>query len=266
MRTLTDLLADVLAAVQEAGDIIRNHAEKPRNIAYKGRIDLVTATDVAVEEFLRQRLATLLPGAHFLAEEGSPDAPLEENTWIIDPIDGTTNFAHGLPFVATSIGLWQNGEVILGVVNAPLIDECFSAIKGGGAYRNNTAIRVSSTETLERSLVATGFPYAIEEELPGLLGRMGRVLLQTRGIRRYGAAALDLAYVAAGKYEGFYERCLNPWDMAAGWLLVREAGGVVSKMDGLPFTLVSHEILATNGKIHDELQKLMYAAEDAFEA
>lgn len=262
MSSLAALLTDVVTAVQEAGDIIRDHAKRPRDIHYKGRIDLVTATDVAVEDFLRRRLSAILPGSRFLAEESSPTAGIEENTWIIDPVDGTTNFAHNLPFVATSIGLWRDGDIILGVVNGPLIGECFTALRGGGAFCNNAPLRVSSTPDLEHSLVATGFPYAIEEELPGLLRRLDRVLPRTQGVRRYGAAALDLAYVAAGRYEGFYERRLNPWDVAAGWLLVREAGGAVTRMDGTPFALRHHDIVATNGAIHTALCGLMYGDED----
>ena len=258
MQTLTALTADVAAIAREAGGIVRDHARKPRDIHYKGRIDLVTATDLAVEEFLRERLAALVPGSFFLAEEGSPTAALGQNTWIIDPVDGTTNFAHGLPFVGVSIGLWRDGDVTLGVVNAPLLDECFTAVKGQGAYRNGERIRVSGTDSLVHSLVATGFPYAIDEELPELLPRLGRVLGQTQGVRRYGAASLDLAYVATGQYDGFYERRLNPWDVAAGWLLVREAGGVVTRLDGSPFRLHDHDILATNGKVHEALRALMH--------
>ena len=262
MRNLTVLLNEVVAAALDSGAIIRDHAEKPRDIHYKGRIDLVTATDLAVEEFLRGRLAPLIPGAHFLAEEGSPGTALAEATWVIDPVDGTTNFAHGLPFVGTSIGLWLDGDIVLGVVNAPLLDECFSALKGQGAFRNGASIRVSTTPDLEHSLIATGFPYSLDQELPGLLRRMGRVLSSTQGVRRYGAASLDLAYVASGQYDGFYERRLNPWDLAAGWLLVREAGGMVTRTDGSAFHLNDHDVLATNGKIHEALLALMYGPED----
>ena len=262
MAELTALLADVVAVAREAGSIIREHNRHPRDIRHKGRIDLVTATDVAVEDFLRKKLGTVLPGSRFLAEESSPDAPLEENTWVIDPLDGTTNFAHGLPFVATSVGLWRGGDIVLGVINAPLLDTCFTAVKGGGALQDGKPLAVSATREIVDSLVATGFPYAMEKELPGLLRRMGRVLARTQGVRRYGAAALDLAYVAAGHYDGFYERCLSPWDVAAGWLLVREAGGVMTRTDGAPFSIRAHDVLATNGHIHDALQALMYGPED----
>lgn len=264
MSELNALLGEVSLIVREAGSIILDHARKPRAVHHKGRIDLVTATDLAVEDFLRRKLADIVPGWHFLAEEGSPDAPLLENTWVVDPVDGTTNFAHGLPFVGTSVGLWRGGEIVLGVVNAPLLGTCFTAAKGEGAYRDGTRLHVSGTPEMVDSLIATGFPYALEDELPGILRRMGRVLACSQGVRRYGAASLDLAYVAAGHYDGYYERCLHPWDIAAGWLLVREAGGVATRTDGSPFTLQSHDVLATNGKIHAALQALMYDEEDHF--
>ncbi len=265
MLDLQALLADVTAIAHDAGTIILDHARKPRDIHHKGRIDLVTATDVAVEEFLCAKLGALLPGSHFLAEESSPDASLLENTWVIDPIDGTTNFAHGLPFVGTSIGLWRDGDIALAIVNAPLLGTCFTAIKGHGAFQDGNPLKVSPTRELLHSVIATGFPYSMEKELPGLLRRMGRVLSRTQGVRRYGAASLDLAYVAAGHYDGYYERCLRPWDIAAGWLLVREAGGVLTRTDGSQFQLHAHDVLATNGIIHGELQQLMYDREDALQ-
>ncbi|SBV94290.1 Inositol-phosphate phosphatase [uncultured delta proteobacterium] len=257
MLDLQALLADVVAVAREAGAILCDHARKPRDIHHKGRIDLVTATDVAVERFLREKLADVLPGSHFLAEESSPDAVLQENTWVIDPVDGTTNFAHGHPFVATSIGLWRDNDIALGVINAPLLGACFTAVKGGGAHQDGVPLSVSTTRDMVDSLIATGFPYSMEGELPGILCRMGKVLARSQGVRRCGAASLDLAYVAAGHYEGYYERCLRPWDVAAGWLLVREAGGSVTRMDGSAFSLAHQDILATNGKIHAALQDLM---------
>jgi myo-inositol-1(or 4)-monophosphatase len=263
MSCEVELLDGIVSVVREASEIIKDHAKILRDIHFKGRINLVTATDIAVEEFLREKLAGLLPGSSFLAEETSPDTDLAENTWIIDPVDGMTNFAHGLPFVATSVGLWRNGKVSLGVINAPLLDECFTAVKGRGAFRNGEPVTVSATSRLDHSLIATGFLYSMEKELPGLLRRIGRVFSNTRGVRRYGAAALDLAYVATGRYDGFYERSLSPWDIAAGWLLVKEAGGVLTRTDGSVFTLREHDVLAMNGTIHTALQELRYDEEDA---
>ena len=251
------LLPKVQAVVLAAGEIIRDHAQKPRAVHHKGRIDLVTATDIAVEEYLKQHLKPLLPRATFLAEESSSDAALSEYTWIIDPVDGTTNFAHSLPHVATSVGLWHKDRVVLGVINAPILNECYTASAGGGAFCNGKPLQVTATGTLEHSLVATGFPYAIERELAGVIGRLHAVLPATQGVRRCGAAALDLAYVAAGRYEAFYESTLNPWDVAAGWLLVQEAGGTMTRMNGSAYSLRNHDVLASNGQVHDAMVTLL---------
>ncbi len=263
MNDLASLLAGVTRIVRRAGDLIADHNTKPRDIRHKGRIDLVTGTDLAVEAFLKENLSELLPGSSFLAEESAADAELTDNTWIIDPVDGTTNFAHGLPVVATSVGLWRGGEVVLGVVNAPLMQECFTAFRGGGAYLNDAPIKVSDAETMQDSLVATGFPYAIEEELPGILRRLQSVLPACQGVRRWGAAALDLAYVAAGRYDAFYELRLNPWDVSAGWLLVQEAGGHMTRMNGAPYHRRAHDVLATNGRVHETLRLLLNEPEDS---
>lgn len=251
------LLPKTQAVVLAAGEIIRDHAQKPRDVHHKGRIDLVTATDIAVEEYLKKHLKPLLPEATFLAEESAADAPLSEYTWIIDPVDGTTNFAHGLPHVATSVGLWHKDRVVLGIVNAPILNECFTAVSGGGAFCNGKALRVTDTDNLEHSLVATGFPYAIERELAGVMGRLQAVLPATQGVRRCGAAALDLAYVAAGRYEAFYEITLNPWDVSAGWLLVREAGGHMTRINGDAYELRHDDVLASNGRVHDAMAALL---------
>ena len=258
MEPLPVSLDDVLPVAHMAGNLLREYNAKPREVHFKGRIDLVTAADLAIESFLRERLVAMLPGSTFLGEEGSPKTALSGYTWIVDPVDGTTNFAHGLPFVAISIALCHEGEVIMGIVNAPLINECFTSMRGGGAWRNGQLMHVSTSGTLESSLIATGFPYTMDGELPSLLTRLGRVLSTSQGVRRYGAAAIDLAFVAAGHYDGFYERRLNPWDVAAGWLLVTEAGGMMTRTTGEPFHLLAHDVLATNGTIHEELLACMY--------
>nr|WP_321514315.1 inositol monophosphatase family protein [uncultured Pseudodesulfovibrio sp.] len=231
---------------------------KNKKIMHKGRIDLVTETDMAVEVMLKEELAKLLPGSDFLAEETAKDTPLGEFTWIIDPIDGTTNFAHGLPFVANSIGLWHEDRVILGVVNLPLLGEVFTAVEGHGAFMNGKPIAVSEEKRMERSLLATGFPYDVETHLDTVLRHLKTLLPLTQGIRRPGAAALDLAYVACGRYDGFFESALNPWDTAAGILLVKEAGGQISEYDvSVPYLFGSSSILATNSLIHSELSALL---------
>ncbi|NDV24647.1 inositol monophosphatase family protein [Desulfovibrio sp. JC022] len=254
---MQSLLKKATAAVLEAGEIIRESYNKPKKIKHKGRIDLVTETDLAVEKFLKAKLAEILPGSSFLAEETSGDAELVDRTWIIDPLDGTTNFAHGLPMVATSVALWENGQVVLGIVNLPILNEVFTAVRGGGAFMNAQPIHVSDCDSLEESLIATGFPYAIEEHVDFITDALSRVLVATQGVRRPGAAAFDLAYLACGRYDGYYENSLKPWDMAAGWLLVKEAGGCVTEYGQDEFNLYSPAILATNSRIHEALNKLI---------
>ncbi|MGE4292577.1 MAG: inositol monophosphatase family protein [Desulfovibrio sp.] len=252
------LLEGVRDAVLEAGSIIARNVRLPKAIRKKGDNDLVTETDVAVEELLKRRLAVLLPGSRFLAEESASGTRLADRTWIIDPLDGTTNFAHGLPFVATSVALWHRGGPLLGVVNLPLLGELFTALRGRGARCNGEPIQVSETEELSQSLVATGFPYDIPTYLPEILKNLEKMLPNTRGVRRPGAAALDLAYVACGRYDGFYESALQPWDTAAGLLLVEEAGGRITRYDqAQPYTPGDASLLASNGRIHDQMSALL---------
>jgi myo-inositol-1(or 4)-monophosphatase len=252
------LLENLLAVVLRAGEIVRENHKKPRTVRHKGKIDLVTETDLAVEAFLKAELGALLPEADFLAEESSSDTVPGRLTWIIDPLDGTTNFAHGLPFVAISVALWSVDSVVAGVVHLPLLGETFHAMEGAGAQLNGRAISVSDTPVLQEAIMATGFPYATETFLENILKFLGKFLKKTQGIRRPGAAALDLAYVACGRYDGFYEYALKPWDTAAGILLVREAGGRVSRYDqSAPYHLGDVDILATNGRIHAEASKVL---------
>lgn len=252
------LLPQVVSAVTQAGDIVRAKAPLPKDIRKKGRIDLVTETDLAVEALLKQTLGALVPEASFLAEESHGSLEPGPLTWIVDPLDGTTNFAHGVPFVAISVALWQGGSVALGVVDLPLLSETFTAVRGAGAFLNGEPIHVSEASRLEESLVATGFPYAIHEHLDMILRHLRLMLLKTQGVRRPGAAALDLAFVACGRYDGFYELALKPWDTAAGMLLVQEAGGRVSEYDAArPYGFGSGCILATNGRIHEEMSGVL---------
>ncbi len=260
---MKSILESATRIVLDAGEIIRENSRKPRQVKHKGRIDLVTETDLAVEEFLKVKLLEILPESSFLAEETAGDADLVDCTWVIDPLDGTTNFAHGLPFVATSVALWKDGKVQLGIINLPLLGEVFTAVRGGGAFMNGEPVRVSACEELESSLVATGFPYAIEDHVDFITSALRKVLLSTQGVRRPGAAALDLAYVACGRYDGFYENSLRPWDTAAGWLLVEEAGGVVTGYGGKKFDLFSPNILAAGPGIHGKIDALLKEALDS---
>lgn len=255
------LLPKTIDIVREAGDLLMRYWHAPREIRHKGRIDLVTTADLALENLLKERLGALLPEADFLAEESASAADLGKRlngpTWIIDPLDGTTNFAHGFPFVAISVALWDEGDVQLGLVHLPVLHELFHAAKGQGTRLNGVPVQVSSVPDLENSLVATGFPYSVREQLPPILGWMETMLSLTQGVRRPGSAAIDLAYVACGRFDAFYEINLKPWDMAAGWLLVREAGGSVTRMDGAAFELHIPSILASNARVHDGMVKAL---------
>lgn len=252
------LLARVLAAVAEASELIREAKGKPKNITKKGRIDLVTETDVVVERLLKDRLGPVLPEADFMAEESAESHEPGELTWIIDPLDGTTNFAHDLPMVAISVGLWRQGRVELGVIAIPALDETFYAIRGEGAFLNGEPIRVTEADDPVDAVVATGFPYSVAEDVDAITEALSRVLPATQGVRRMGAAAVDLAYTACGRLDAFYEMRLKPWDTAAGWILVEEAGGRVTRFDGeSAYTPGAPDILATNGKLHRALSALV---------
>jgi myo-inositol-1(or 4)-monophosphatase len=255
------LLKQVIAAAREAGGIVSANSRRPRTLRYKGRADLVTETDTAVEAFLREKLGALMPGIAFLGEEsaGTPspgfDIP-QGDCWIVDPVDGTTNFVHGLPFVAVSIALYLDGATRLGVVHLPFLKECFSARRGAGAKRNGVRVRVSQVKRCEEALVATGFPYSMIGALDDILRRLGNILPNCRGVRRCGAAAADLAYVAAGRFDAFYESGLKSWDFAAGRLLVEEAGGRVTATDGAELAF-GDALLASNGHIHRNMMELL---------
>lgn len=246
-----------LAAVRAAGERIRQGIGAIKSVRFKGPIDLVTETDEAVEAALRESLGRILPEADFYGEESASGALPQQTCWIVDPVDGTTNYAHGLQHVAVSVALWQGGRPVFGVVYLPVLDELFWAVAGGGAYLGQTRITVSATGRLEHSLVATGFPYTVAEQVQAHIQVLGRVLPRCQGIRRLGSAATDLAYVACGRFEGFYEAGLKPWDVAAGWLLVEEAGGRVTDAAGAPFCFEAPWIVATNGRVHAELVSLV---------
>lgn len=252
-----DILRGCLDIVRQSGEIVREHWARPSNVRHKGRIDLVTQTDLAVETFLKEKLAGLVPGAGFLAEESSSAEQRPEGLcWIIDPVDGTTNFVHRIPQVGTSVALWNNDHVELGVVNVPMMDECFSAVRGGGAFCNGAPMAVSRAETLTDALVGTGFPYDFTGRLEKILERLALVLPKSQGLRRIGAASVDLAYVACGRLDVFFEAGLKPWDFAAGLLLVEEAGGRVTNLRGESMRF-GDALLATNGLLHGQAVELL---------
>ncbi len=241
------------------GSIIRNLYDSPHTIEMKGAINLVTEADVASESAIIASLNEDTAGISIMAEESAGDNPKppEGMAWIIDPLDGTTNFAHGFPFFAVSIALLKDGVPLVGVVYCPMQDELFAACRNSGVWLNGEPIRTTETRFLVESLVGTGFPYDIHNKLDEVLAQMRTILPKVRDIRRAGAAAVDLAYVAAGRLDGFWEMDLQPWDTAAGWLLVMEAGGLVSDFAGQEYSPFIPEILAANKELHPLLTDLL---------
>lgn len=241
----------------QAGEIIQKGFYEEKQISYKGTIDLVTDYDVLTENFLKDKLSKLFPNHTIVAEESSDEVALSKTATIyIDPIDGTTNFVHGFPFVSISIGVYNGTEGQYGVVYNPIMNEMFTAKKGEGAFLNGKRINVSKTGILEKSLIATGFPY-VKDNLPKLMQILEHTLMYSRGIRRAGSAALDLCYTAKGVFDLYYETTLKPWDIAAGMMIVREAGGLVTTLNGLYHELNNHTIIASNGLVHKEYLNLL---------
>ena len=250
-------LETAVEIAREAGAVIASFAEKRASleIGFKAEHDLITAADKASEALVVERLRAHFPTHSVVAEEGSGYSRPSEYIWYVDPLDGTTNFAHGFPMFNVSIGLEKAGELIAGVVFDPTHEEMFSAERGGGAYLNQRRIQVSSVPRINDSLTGTGFP-SRKRHGDVNIHFYYQLAMQSHGVRRAGAAALDLAYVACGRLDLFWEFRLNPWDMAAGALLVREAGGVCSDMHGAPLNLHGPHILADNGHVHDEVVAL----------
>lgn len=247
-----------LRAAHEAGAIIRENFYKPKEISYKGRIDLVTNIDKKAEDVIINIIKTSYSSHNILTEERQlAQDPKQKFRWIIDPLDGTTNYVHGFPFVAVSIALHYNGVPQLGVVYNPILEELFYAEKGSGSLKNDSPIAVSSNMNIEKAFLVTGFPYNMEDDARNNIENFVNVIRRCRGIRRVGSAAIDLCYVACGIFDGFWELELSPWDTAAGELIVKQAGGVVTKIDSSPFSIFDKEIVATNGQIHETLLKIL---------
>jgi len=238
---------------RETGTFLRGRLNSVHSIDYKGEIDLVTEADKISEEMIASKINHLFPGHDILAEEFTYVDRGSDFRWIIDPLDGTTNYAHGYPVFCVSIALQNLDEIILGVIHNPMLEEMFVAEKGQRAFLNDREIHVSNTIGIPESLIATGFPYDIREDSQNNLNYFNEMIMKARAIRRAGSAALDLAYVAAGRFDGFWELKLNPWDTAAGWLMVEEAGGVVTDIGGEDYFLESAAMLASNGRIHKEM-------------
>jgi len=253
--TYKPLLEFALEAAREAGHIIRQGWNTSFQIFEKGEGgDLVTEIDLAVESALFKKIGAKFPTHHLLGEESAGNVPLDEGyLWVIDPVDGTTNFSHHFPFVAVSIGLLYLGQPIVGVVYNPILEELFSAMKGGGAYFQGKECHVSTINALPKSLLATGFAYDRRGTEDNNYRQFCHLTQVSQGVRRAGCASIDLAYIAAGRLEGYWERGLKPWDIAAGMLLVTEAGGKISSYEGGPVEMATGRILASNGQVHQEL-------------
>lgn len=249
-----------VGAARAAGQLLREHYGRPQEVEYKGEIDLVTALDREAEALIVQRIHAAFPDHTIVAEEGSGTLGSLEHRWLVDPLDGTGNYAHGYPVFSVSIAYERAGRLALGVVYDPLRDELFCAEGGRGASLNDRPLRVSVTDSLARSLLSTGFPYD-RALYPAALRRWDALIYQAQALRRGGSAALDLAYVAAGRSDGYWEQPIQPWDVAAGLLLVTEACGQVTNLTGGPPDIYSGELCATNGHIHAELLAALAVAD-----
>jgi len=248
-------LATAVEIALRAGEIQMAGRRRGFTVRKKGQIDLVTEVDLECERMCRAVLAERFPDHDILAEEmgGPSTATGSRFRWVFDPLDGTTNYAHGLPVFCASLALEIDGVAAVGVVYDPTREELFTAERGQGAFLNGTPLRVSETDALGDALLVTGFPYDFHREKERLVGLFGLFLERSRAVRRLGSAALDLCYVAAGRFDGFWELRLHPWDVAAGALVATEAGGRVTGMNAAPFDPAAQHLLATNGTIHDEM-------------
>ncbi len=256
---LKRILEQTQEVAKEAGSFIRKertHFDVAK-VEHKGFNDLVSYVDKEAERIIVERLSAVFPEAGFITEEETSTIKGEKYNWVIDPLDGTTNFIHGIPVFAVSIALMEDEEVILGVVYEVNRHECFYAIKGGGAFCNDTRIHVSQASTLAASLVATGFPYYNFELIDRYLNSMKALMQKSHGLRRMGSAAVDLCYVATGRTEGFFEYNLNSYDVAAGTIIVQEAGGQVTDFAGEKDFIFGRKIVASNGRIHTEFLDLL---------
>lgn len=258
---MKDMLTVASHAAIRAGEILRENINGIREITYKGDINLVTEMDMKSERAVVETLLAAFPDHGIIAEEETSIRNGSGFTWIIDPLDGTTNYAHGYPCFSVSIALEQEGEIVLGVVYDPMRDELFTALKGEGAYLNGRPIRVSKIDTLIKSLLATGFPYDRKVCDRNNLDYFHDLLMVSQEVRRDGSAALDLCSVACGRFDGFWELKLKPWDVAAGSLIVQEAEGAISDLSGKKFIIHHDEVLASNSIIHGQMIEVLSRVE-----
>lgn len=257
---LAQLCQDTIAIVKKTGAFLKQEAATfdKANIEYKGSANnLVSYVDKEAERQLVVSLSSLVPEAGFITEEDTVEKHSDTLNWIIDPLDGTTNFIHGLPVYCVSVALVQGKQPLLGVIYEPNLDECFHAWQGGGAFCNGTEIRTSDAPSLEHSLIATGFPYEVSGRINVYLTILQDFVRNSHGVRRFGAAAVDLAYVACGRFEGFYEFGLKSWDMAAGILLVEEAGGTATDFGGGDGHLFGGKLIAAAANVHEPMRRII---------
>jgi myo-inositol-1(or 4)-monophosphatase len=244
-------------AAREAGRLLRHKFGRVEHVMKKGKIDLVTEADFQSEKIILDIIGSRFPQDEALTEETGIHKKGANRKWIVDPLDGTVNFAHAFPFFCVSIALEVQKEVILGVVYDPLLDELFEAVQGGGAFLNERPIRVSEVQDLKESLLGTGFPYDIHDNPHQAMDFFRKMVVTAQGIRRPGSAAMDICYVAAGRLDGFWEKGLKPWDTAAGTLIAREAGGRLSTFGGGPYTPYKQSIVASNALIHEPMLSVL---------
>lgn len=257
MKAGTEMKNLIIKAAREAGALLMENFERGIRVEFKGKYDLVTEADRQAEALIVRQIREHFPGHDILAEEDDYGELNSDHRWIIDPLDGTTNFAHGFPWFAVSIALEVRGQLTLGAVYNPYVGEFYFAERGVGAFLNERRLKVSETRLLERALLATGFAYDHKNCKANNYDYFARFQREAQACRRPGVASLDLASVAAGRFDGFWEMKLKPWDLAAGILLVEESGGRVSDFDGNPMTLDSLECLASNVLIHEAMQKIL---------
>jgi len=244
-------------AALEAGALLHSRFGRRQKISFKGRVDLVTEMDHRSQELIIRRLGDEFPGHDFLSEELPPVQTGSRYRWIIDPLDGTTNYAHGFPIYCVSIALAIDDRIAVGAVHCPALREHFTAVRGRGACLNGRRIRVSKVDRLDRALLATGFPYDVRTSRVNNIRNFERFAKTAQAVRRAGAAALDLCYVGAGRFDGFWELKLKTWDMAAGMLVVTESGGTVTDFRGGPVDMARPTVLASNGLIHEQMQAVL---------
>jgi myo-inositol-1(or 4)-monophosphatase len=261
MTDMQPVMRIAVRAAHAGAEVLRSRWNQPRSVGAKGKNDLVTDADIAAEKAILAVIRSAFPQHGILAEESGSQAGSSPERWLVDPLDGTVNYAHQLPWFAVSIAFARGEEVLAGVVLNPMSGELFSAQAGKGARLNGAPIAVSPETRLADSLLATGFPYDLSRGFDALAGRLLRCMQASRGLRRLGSAALDLCFVACGRFAGYWEDGLKPWDTAAGALIVREAGGRTTDFFDRPFGADGREVLATNGRIHADMLALMQSAQ-----